>query len=293
MSLRIMKMIIMIISVCLVSPLMKYHPDIREAAGIQAEETRQEVEITEIESAREETAISVSDEPEVMNETVSSVAEGESSSSETESTQHYAEEMKTESATEPETEILAAEAETQHNGTTESAMETISETNAVIIPPETTLVITEAETQPPHIHSWEEIIKIIHHEAEYQTIHHEQVTEKVWIEDHPAYDEAYETTRLVGMHDICKGCGMDITASGMTFEEYDAHDRQHLLNGEDSSYYSEPFYETVIETVHHEAEGHYEDQVVQEAFNETVLVSEAWDEQVVTGYRCSDCGVMK
>ena len=293
MSLRIMKMIIMIISVCLVSPLMKYHPDIREAAGIQAEETRQEVETTEIESAREETAISVSDESEVMDETEPPVAERKSPSSETESTQHYAEEMKTESATEPETETHIPEAEIQYSKTTEPAPETVSETNAVIIPPETAQVIIEAETQPPHIHSWEEIIEIIHHEAEYQTIHYEQVTEKVWIEDHPAYDETYETTRLVGLHDICKGCGMDITASGMTFEEYDAHDRQHVLNGEDSSYYSEPFYETVTEIIHHEAEGHYENLVVQEAYDETILVSEAWDEQVISGYRCRECGAMK
>jgi hypothetical protein len=46
----------------------------------------------------------------------------------------------------------------------------------------------------------------------------------------------------------------------------------------------------VTETVHHEAEGHYEEQVVQEAYDETVLVSEAWDEEVITGYVCEECG---
>ena len=293
MSLRIMKMIITIIAVCLVSPLMKYHPDIRETAGIQAEETLQAVsETQEVESAGEEIAISVSDESEIVDKTESPVAERELSSSKTESTQHYAEEMKTEPGTGPEAETIAARAEIQYSRTIESATETVSETNAVIIPPETTPANTETETQPMHIHSWEEIVETIHHEAEYRTIHHEQVKEKVWIEDHPAYDEAYETTRLVGMHDICKGCGLDITASGMTFEEYDAHDRQHVLNGEDSSYYSEPFYETVTETIHHEAEGHYEDLVVQEAYDEPILVSEAWDEQVISGYRCRECGAM-
>lgn len=288
MSLRTMKMIItIIIAVCLVSPLMKYHPDIREAAGIQTEETWQAVsETQEVESIGEETAFAVSDESEVIDKKMPSVAEKESSSSETESVQHYAEEMKTESATEPEMETFPAEAEIQPSETTE--LGTITETMITIS--ETAPAITEAETQPMHIHSWEEIVETIYHEAEYQTIHHEQVTEKVWIEDHPAYDESYETTRLVGMHDICKGCGLDITASGMTFEEYDAHDRQHVLNGEDSSYYSKPFYETVVETVHHDAEGHYEEKVVQTAYDETILVSEAWDEEVTTGHICVECG---
>ena len=64
-------------------------------------------------------------------------------------------------------------------------------------------------------------------------------------------------------------------------------------NGENSSYFSQPVYETVTETIHHEAEGHYEEVVFQEAYNETVLVSEAWDEEVVTGYICEECGEAK
>ena len=110
------------------------------------------------------------------------------------------------------------------------------------------------------------------------------------MEDTPAYDETYENTYLVGMHDICKGCGMDITASGMSYEEYDAHDRQHILNGEDSSYFSQPVYETVTETIHHEADGHYEDIIVQEAYDEMLMVSEAWDEEIIIGYVCEECG---
>ena len=30
--------------------------------------------------------------------------------------------------------------------------------------------------------------------------------------------------------------------------------------------------------------------MVQEAYDETVLVSEAWDEEVITGYVCEECG---
>lgn len=197
MCLRMMKIIITIIAVCLVSPLMKYHPDIREAAGTQKEETRQTVsETMEVESIGEETAFAVSDESVIMDETEPSAADRKSSSSETESVQHSVEEMKTESATELETETIAAEAEIQYSETTEAATKMVSETNAVIILPETAPEITKAETQPPHAHSWEEIVEVIHHESEYRIIHHEKVIEKVWIEDHPAYDETYETTRL-------------------------------------------------------------------------------------------------
>lgn len=164
---------------------------------------------------------------------------------------------------------------------------------AIIDPAEPVTEVSVVPEAIPHEHSWDPIVKVIHHDPVYQTVHHEAVTERVWIEDRAAYDETYENTYLIGIHDICKGCGMDITASGMSYEEYDAHDRQHILNGEDSSYYSEPIYQTVIETVHHEAEGHYEDMVVQEAYDETILISEAWDEQVVTGYRCCECGALK
>ena len=143
---------------------------------------------------------------------------------------------------------------------------------------------------PEHEHTWTPVIETIHHDPVYRTIHHEAQTEKVWVEDTPAYDETYENTYLVGMHDICKGCGMDITASGMSYEEYDAHDRQHILRGEDSSYFSQPVYETVTETIHHDAEGHYEDIIVQEAYDEMLMVSEAWDEEIIIGYVCEECG---
>jgi len=100
----------------------------------------------------------------------------------------------------------------------------------------------------------------------------------------------HENTIIVAIHAFCKGCGIDLNEAGMTDEEYDEHDRQHILNGGDSSYYEAPIYQTVTETVHHEAEGHYEDVVVQEACDETVPISDAWDEEVITGYICEECG---
>lgn len=142
---------------------------------------------------------------------------------------------------------------------------------------------------PVHEHTWIPVTETVHHEPVYQTVHREAQTERVWVEDKPAWDETYENTRIVAIHAFCKGCGIDLNEAGMTDEEHDEHDRQHILNGEDSSYYEAPIYQTVTETVHHEAEGHYEDVVVQAAYDETVLVSEAWDEEVIIGYVCEEC----
>lgn len=183
---------------------------------------------------------------------------------------------------EKESEVIMTQAE---NPEPENAR-----TVDVVIEPELVQSAEQAIITPVHEHTWIPVTETVHHDPVYQVVHHEVQTENVWVEDKPAYDETYENTYLVGMHDICKGCGMDITASGMSEEEYDAHDRQHILNGEDSSYYSQAIFETRIETIHHEAEGHYEDIVVQEAYDEIVLISEAWDEEVITGYICEECG---
>ena len=151
----------------------------------------------------------------------------------------------------------------------------------------------EETLTPVHEHTWTQVTQRVHHNPVYQTIHHEAQTESVWIEDKPAWNETYENTRIVAIHAFCKGCGIDLNEAGMTDEEHDEHDRQHILNGEDSSYYEAPIFQTFTEMVHHEAEGHYEDVIVQAAYDETVLVSEAWDEEVIIDYICADCGEVK
>ena len=157
----------------------------------------------------------------------------------------------------------------------------------------------EETTAPPttaaavHVHTWSPVTELIHHAAEYTTVHHEAVTEKVWKEDKPAWDETQETRAFVGAHDICKGCGLDLDTAGMTPEEEELHELRHIQNGEESSFYNEAIYETVTTTVHHDAEGHYEDKIVREAYDENVLSSPDWDEEVISGYVCSDCGAVK
>ena len=148
-------------------------------------------------------------------------------------------------------------------------------------------VVTALKTTSAHEHTWVPVIQTVHHDPVYHTVHHEAQAEQVWIEDKPAWDETYENTCIVAIHAFCKGCGIDLNEAGMTDEEHDEHDRQHILNGEDSSYYEAPIYRTVTETVHHEAKGHYEDVVVQVAYD---AVSETWDEEVIIGYVCEECG---
>ena len=91
-----------------------------------------------------------------------------------------------------------------------------------------------------------------------KTVHHNAVTEQQWIVDVPAYTE--ERT-------ICNQCGQDISGFAA----------QHLLDNMPNCFSYGSQWVPVPE------QGHYE----------TVTVQEAWDEQVVTGYRCSQCGETK
>ena len=113
------------------------------------------------------------------------------------------------------------------------------------------------------------------------------------MEDNPEILEGTEhmakplATRMYS--DFCE----QFRAVAVSFEEYEEHELQHLLRGDDASYYGAPVYENVTQTIHHEAEGHYEDRVVQEAYDETIPKAEAWDEEMIKGYRCSECGAVQ
>ena len=294
MFLKMLKLAAMLVSIMFISPMIKYQPDIlkaalesevgTESAMIQESmitETVAEIEEPQIEKQCAESNVSEKNETAAERETV------EESKNVTEIDTTVAMEVEQElpePVTEPE-----SEAEVETESVTESTIVAAALESSRFDPD--TFFTSEPSTE--HQHTWMPVTEIIHHEAVYQILHHDALTERVWIEDKPAWDENRESSRFIGMHDICKGCGMDITASGMSFEEYEAHDRQHILNGEDSSYYSQPVFETITEIVHHDAEGHYEDRVVQEAYDESVLVSDAWDEKVIAGYVCEECGEVK
>ena len=289
MFLKILKLAAMLVSVMFISPMIKYQPEILKAdleKEVETESTMtQEIINTETAAEAEETQTK---EPFAEN----SVSEKKETAAEKETSKESEDVTKVSTDAAMAAESGVPEHVTEPESGTE--VESVTESIEVAVSLESSWSDSEtsitAEPSTEHQHTWIPVSKTVHHEAIYQTVHHNAQTERVWIEDKPAWAETYENTYFVAIHAFCRGCGMDLNEAGMTDEEHDAHDLHHILNGEDSGYYEAPIYEIVTETIYHEAEGHYEDRVVQEAYDESVLVSEAWDEEVITGYVCEECG---
>lgn len=121
----------------------------------------------------------------------------------------------------------------------------------------------EASEKSIHTHTWKEQTEIVHHDA---------VTEVVWIEDSPAWEEEvpiYEQKEQA----VCVTCGMEI--EGNPNEHLNATCRQ----------WKNIIKEVLVGTqsIFHEAEGHEEIKVIQDAYDETI----------VKGYICKECGAVK
>ena len=114
----------------------------------------------------------------------------------------------------------------------------------------------QESSKPSHTHNWQ---------PQYSTVHHDAVYQQQWVVDVPAKTE---------IHSFCKACNIDFTKLGWDQSTVTAHVKQHALNGENGG--------AVERVVTIPEQGHYEN----------VLVSEAWDEQVLEGYKCS-CGATK
>ena len=116
-----------------------------------------------------------------------------------------------------------------------------------------------------------------YHEAVYKTVHHEAVTEQVWVVDEAAYsyeEPVYETVEK----QICKDCGCDVSNRVMTQSQRSAHIKNHLLNDSNAigGYYSQvTSVQTGTKTVNVPEQGHYETKTIKEAYDEKVLVKEA------------------
>ena len=107
------------------------------------------------------------------------------------------------------------------------------------------------------------------HEAEYKTVHHPAETKKIWVVDQEGYtheEPVYETHGRA----ICNTCGADIT------NNVGDHGYNHMINGENASYRVEDRQvQTGSTTITVEEKGHWETQVVKEAWDEQVLIREA------------------
>ena len=118
-----------------------------------------------------------------------------------------------------------------------------------------------------------------------EVVHHDAVTEQVWVVDEAAWDEEVNTTELQQIQKYECRCGIVFD----TPSEWEAHlmsfDPQEGMtnhSGWTSVYVTEEVV-TGTETIHHDEVGHYE----------TRTVTEAYDETVVTGQKCSKCGATK
>ena len=137
-----------------------------------------------------------------------------------------------------------------------------------------TLVPTAPPTAPPvpvvtptpvpaHTHGWVEVKSTVHHEA---------VTEQVKIIDQPATEGHFEGGSYPVM--ICT-CGEEFTSASAYYAHCEGPGRDHdgFTDGIRSN---QVWVEGTPEISHFE----------------TVVVQEAWDEEIVTGHRCS-CGAVK
>lgn len=151
----------------------------------------------------------------------------------------------------------------------------------------------QAASVAVHTHKWVPVITTVHHDASYR---------QVWYVDQDAYDEtvvdqtAYDEQALITpawdepVHEwvgICNKCG-HVFQPG---EDIDVHMGAGCWSGwhdewmqtgliHHDAIYQTVHHEAVTHVVHHDEAGHYENMLDQAAWNETVI----------TGYTCSECG---
>lgn len=121
----------------------------------------------------------------------------------------------------------------------------------------------------------------IHHEAEYKTIHHEEEGHYEESVVSAAWDESVKK-EIVKQHVVCNeaSCSMDFTDAGYSSSQIWDHLEAHALKGEASGHHTEDKTTTITETVHHDAQKERVWVVDREAWDEKVLVKDAWDEVI-------------
>ena len=199
--------------------------------------------------------------------------------------------------------------------TTSAASESTPETKPASTTAPSKAPETTAPTTTAHTHTWVPVTNTVHHDATYKT---------VWVQDSAAWDEtvvtkdAWDENVLVQdawdenvlVQDawdeptyswvaICNECG-HVFSAGEDVNEHMAagcwsswhHEQRQTGSVHHEAVYNTVHHDAVYSTVHHEAETtvvHHE----ATGHNEQVVDKAAWDEDVVTGYKCSGCGATK
>ena len=96
--------------------------------------------------------------------------------------------------------------------------------------------------------------------TEKEKVWHDPVYEDVWVVDTPAWDED-----VVEYHDICNQCGFDFTTTHVSVSEH----QQATISPENPtgtcwSYSTDV--PVVVNTIHHDEKGHYEQKLVKDGY---------------------------
>ena len=253
----------------------------------------------------------------------SSSKEPDSTTAADDDTKKTEKESEKESSTKETAKETTKASETTKESTTAKESETQKPTDPTT--PASTMASIEPATTA-HTYNWipvkttvhhPEETKVVHHEAETTVVHHKEETtvihheevghyETVQVEDSPAWDEP-----IYEKHMLCNTCGFDFTANSYTVEQLEAHQKQHMNNGEPGGWGSKI---VITGYIHHDATYTTQQQwivdtpawdetkvtpawdetiVTKPAWDSTDVVQPAWDEEVVTGYKCSVCGEVK
>jgi len=136
----------------------------------------------------------------------------------------------------------------------------------------------EEKPDSTHVHNWVEQTKTVRHD---ETGHYEEVevgTQTVI--DEEAYEEPVYQAKC-----ICSACGYEADSAEEMNDHLDSHYDPNL--GYIDAGYS--VQQVVVDTVYHPEVSH-EEQVYEQQW---VVDSEAYEETVVTGYKCSTCGAVR
>lgn len=166
----------------------------------------------------------------------------------------------------------------ENKETTKSETKKKSGSSGTVTTPAATVKPTESTKQEAaHTHKWVQQYKTetipakthtVHHDAEYKTVHHDAVTH-----EEPIYEGHY----------VCTVCGLDM---GRSESALDAH------GAETGHGYSVEQVQVGTRTVTDQAA--YDEKVlVKDAYDETVVDTPESTKQVPNGYKCSECGATK